>query len=58
MFSFLGALLFAFPAVRNAVPGSPPIGSFNDYLAFFWAEGLVAASLIAILFTWALRSQR
>jgi hypothetical protein len=58
MFSFLGALLFAFPAVRNAVPGSPPIGAFSDYLAFFWAEGLVATSLIVILAAWALRPQR
>ena len=58
MFSFLGALLFAFPAVRNAVPGSPPIGAFSDYLAFFWAEGLVATSLIVIVATWVLRPQR
>jgi hypothetical protein len=58
MFSFLGALLFAFPAVRNAVPGSPPIGAFSDYLAFFWAEGLVATSLIVILAAWAIRPQR
>src|SRR5215213_3822728 len=38
MFSFLAALLFAFVTVRNAQPGSPPIGSYSDYLSFFWAE--------------------
>ncbi|MEY2590351.1 MAG: hypothetical protein QOJ67_2335 [Acidimicrobiaceae bacterium] len=58
MFSFLGALLFAFPTVRNTVPGSPPVGAYSDYLAFFWAEGLVATSLVVILATWVFRPQR
>ncbi|MFF7633195.1 DUF4436 family protein [Kitasatospora sp. NPDC008050] len=31
--------------MRNAAPGSPPIGSLMDYVAFFWAEGIIAASL-------------
>jgi hypothetical protein len=42
-------LLFAFPAIRNALPGVPPVGVLNDYLAFLWAEGLVALSLVAML---------
>lgn len=29
MFSFLAALLFASVALRNAQPGSPPVGSFS-----------------------------
>jgi hypothetical protein len=45
---FVG-LLFAFPAIRNALPGVPPVGVLNDYLAFLWAEGLVALSLLATL---------
>ena len=36
--------------VRNAAPGSPPIGSLIDYAAFFWAEGIIAASLVTAAF--------
>jgi Domain of unknown function (DUF4436) len=49
---FLAALLFAFPAVRNALPGNPPIGSLNDFLAFFWTEAVVALALIVLLVTY------
>jgi hypothetical protein len=52
---FLAALLFAFPAVRNNLPGGPPIGSLNDFLAFFWTEGIVALALIGVLVTWCVR---
>ena len=52
MFSWLAALLFALLPLRNAMPGVPPIGSLNDFLSFFWAEGIVALSLATIVFTW------
>ena len=55
MFSFLGALLFAFPALRNSQPGTPPIGTLSDFLAFFWAEVLIALSLLAVVLTWLIR---
>jgi hypothetical protein len=42
---WMAATLFALVGLRNAAPGSPPIGSLMDYLAFFWAEGIIAASL-------------
>ncbi|MEV7026152.1 DUF4436 family protein [Kitasatospora sp. NPDC093558] len=42
---WMAASLFALIGMRNAAPGSPPIGSLMDYLAFFWAEGIIAASL-------------
>ncbi|WP_331744681.1 DUF4436 family protein [Kitasatospora sp. NBC_01300] len=42
---WMAASLFALIGMRNAAPGSPPIGSLIDYLAFFWAEGIIAASL-------------
>ncbi|MFD0574689.1 DUF4436 family protein [Kitasatospora gansuensis] len=41
----MAATLFALVGLRNAAPGSPPIGSVIDYVAFFWAEGIIAASL-------------
>jgi Domain of unknown function (DUF4436) len=55
MFSFIATLLFAFVAVRNSQPGVPPIGTFTDYSSFFWAEVILALSLLTILFTWLLR---
>ncbi|MGW3230805.1 DUF4436 family protein [Kitasatospora sp. NPDC001095] len=42
---WMAASLFALIGMRNAAPGSPPIGSLMDYVAFFWAEGIIAASL-------------
>ena len=55
MFSFLGALLFAFPALRNSQPGTPPIGTLSDFIAFFWAEVIVALSLLAVVLRWIVR---
>ena len=55
MFSFLGALLFAFPALRNSQPGTPAIGTYSDFLAFFWAEVLIALCLLTILSIWLVR---
>ncbi|HEX3785219.1 MAG TPA: DUF4436 family protein [Pseudonocardiaceae bacterium] len=42
---WMAATLFALVAVRNAVPGLPPIGSLFDYASFLWAEAIVAVSL-------------
>jgi hypothetical protein len=55
MFAFLAALLFAFPAIRNAQPNAPVIGVRSDYLSFFWCEALVAITLIALLGVWIAR---
>jgi hypothetical protein len=55
MFSFLGALLFAFPALRNSQPGTPPIGTLSDFLAFFWAEVIIALSLLSVVLRWLIR---
>jgi len=57
MFSFLGALLFAFPALRNAQPNVPPIGTLSDFLGFFWAEVVIALCLVTIVATWLVRPQ-
>jgi hypothetical protein len=55
MFSFLGALLFAFPALRNSQPGTPPIGTMSDFIAFFWAEVIIALSLLSVVICWLVR---
>jgi hypothetical protein len=43
---WMAATLFALIGMRNAAPGSPPIGSLLDYVSFFWAEGIIAACLV------------
>ena len=53
---FLAVLLFAFPTVRNSLPGIPPVGVLFDYAAFFWAEALVALALILLIAGWTVRA--
>ena len=50
-----GGLLFALIAFRGATPGAPPIGALSDYLSFFWAELIVAASLAALVWAYLTR---
>ncbi|MFI0975904.1 DUF4436 family protein [Streptomyces sp. NPDC021093] len=47
--SWMAATLFALAAFRNTAPGAPPIGSLLDYLAFFWAETLIAFCVIVVV---------
>ena len=54
--AFLAALLFAFPTVRNTLPGIPPVGVLFDYAAFFWAEAIVALALLTLIVGWTLRA--
>ncbi|MFJ3769041.1 DUF4436 domain-containing protein [Streptomyces sp. NPDC090082] len=46
---WMAATLFALAAFRNAAPGSPPIGSLIDYLAFLWAEIVIAFCLVTVV---------
>ncbi len=55
MFGWIGTLLFAFPAIRNAMPGAPPIGALPDFLVFFWVEGIVVLTMVALVISWLLR---
>jgi len=45
-FGFMAATLFALSGFRNIAPGLPPIGSLLDYVAFLWAEVIIALSVI------------
>jgi hypothetical protein len=56
--TLLGALLFGFVAFRNALPGTPPVGALSDYLAFFWAEGIVATCLFVLVAVYLKRLNR
>jgi Domain of unknown function (DUF4436) len=52
MLGWMAALLFAFPAVRNAQPAVPPVGTLCDFLSFFWAEVFVVTGICALGFSW------
>ncbi|MBF9071925.1 DUF4436 family protein [Streptacidiphilus fuscans] len=54
---WMAATLFALVGLRNAAPGSPPIGSLMDYVAFFWAEAIIAAGL-AVTTAFGVRAER
>ena len=50
-------LIFGLPALRNIQPGIPPVGALVDYVTFIWAELIVAASAVIIMWTWLLRTR-
>ncbi|HRE40452.1 MAG TPA: DUF4436 family protein [Ignavibacteria bacterium] len=52
MMAFISAMIFALPALRNMQPLVPTIGTFSDYVSFFWAESFMAISLFVIVLTW------
>jgi hypothetical protein len=58
MIGWVGALLFVLPAIRNSLPGQPPIGTIGDFSIFFWAEIFVVLSLISLVVTWYRRSAK
>jgi hypothetical protein len=49
----LGAIIFALPALRNALPGAPPLGVRADIFTFFWAELGAVISLCLFIAAWA-----
>lgn len=57
-FTWLGALIFALPAVRNSLPGSPSIGTLADCLVFFPALATVTMCMLAAAITFVRRSHR
>ena len=46
---WLGALIFALFAFRDAAPGNPPTGTILDYYAVFEAVGIVILTLVALI---------
>ncbi|MGW0034112.1 DUF4436 family protein [Streptomyces sp. NPDC003314] len=48
---WMAATLFALAAFRNTAPGTPPIGSLMDYVAFLWAETVIAFCLVTVVVT-------
>jgi hypothetical protein len=52
--TYLAALLFAFPLIRQTLPGDPGLGVKYDYVSYFWVEVIVALTLFALLLVWVL----
>jgi hypothetical protein len=48
----IGAMIFALPAMRSTLPGSPPLGGWADLLVFFWAELIAIAALCIFVAAW------
>ncbi len=48
----LGAIVFALPALRRALPGDPPLGIRADMLVFFWAELAAVLALCLFVSAW------
>ncbi|MDB5396258.1 MAG: hypothetical protein JWM91_3764 [Rhodospirillales bacterium] len=49
----IGAIVFALPALRNALPGTPPLDVLADVLVFFWAELSAVIALGLFVTAWA-----
>jgi hypothetical protein len=49
----LAAIAFALPVLRNAMPGSPPLGVAADMWVFLWTELAVVFALVLMVFRWA-----
>ena len=55
MLAFFGTLLFGLTEFRNMLPGAPPSGAYSDYLAFYWAYGVVIVAVGVIGGLWLYR---
>ena len=51
-FAYLAALLFAFPLIRQTLPGNPGPGSYVDLYSYYWTEVIVAITLVVLLARW------
>jgi Domain of unknown function (DUF4436) len=49
----LAAIAFALPVLRNALPGSPPLGITADVWVFLWTELAAVLALALLVFKWA-----
>lgn len=52
LMSWIAAMLFATLPLRGFLPGSPPIGSWVDYLVVLWVVAALVASLVIYARAW------
>ena len=56
--AYLVGVLFALSPLRASLPGSPPAGSFVDFVAFYWVVAMIGITLVALVGIWAVGSHR
>lgn len=49
---WIAGMLFAVPALRNFLPGHPPIGSWVDFLIVLWVVVSLIVSLAMLVLAW------
>lgn len=54
--TWLATLIFAMIAIRNFMPGNPPVGSWLDILIFFWVEVILIGCLATLVGLWLARA--
>src|ERR1700744_5350936 len=54
----LAAIAFALPVLRNALPGSPPLGVAADMWGVLWAALATVLALALVVFKWAKAGSR
>lgn len=57
MLSWFAALLFALPALRNFMPGSPPIGVAIDVYVFLWVMVCAVLGVVLAVLAWIARDR-
>ena len=57
MVALLATLIFGAWALRNSLPGTPPVGTLSDFISFFWAEAITAIAIVLLIGTWVARSK-
>lgn len=50
--SWMAAMLFAVVPLRGFLPGSPPVGSWVDYLVVLWVVAGLVAGLVVYVIAW------
>ncbi|MCB1542609.1 MAG: DUF4436 family protein [Rhodoblastus sp.] len=52
MMTWVAAFMFVIPAVRNSLPGAPPVGALIDFMLFFWLQALAAIATTTLVVNW------
>lgn len=52
LMSWMAAMLFATIPLRSFLPGSPPVGSWVDYLVVLWVIAGLVAALVVYVVAW------
>ena len=52
MMTWVAALSFVIPSVRNALPGAAPTGALIDFLLFFWLQIAAGLAMAVMVMNW------